>query len=442
MQDFIKLINDDASFIEQVYNSKLLSLYKKTKSKSKNNITEQKAFNQAKEIKVYKGIYFLFYSKRLQQEKHGYYTKVEILIKPHYYYNDNEHNANDFTALECIKTLKEISYLFNFQDYNLSVINNEFGVNLSSVICCKELIEYTYYHGRNIFSNVASLPYAKESRKIGLNGKPNNYKIIKFYNKGIQYPQHTDVNTLRFEVKSRESEYIKTLGVKFYDDLLKPRPYLKMKKTLLDEFDKILIIYAIDDVSNLTKKEQDLLKEFLNPIYWSKSLRRSRNVFNENKKKYFKLLDKTGFNIHTEIKKELINKLDFLTKGIETNSDKTKKVCTLETPQKTKKVCTLDTIYNSKLHTIDISETSKDVDVKKCLVTGVNISMQKEQSRLLSNTGLKFLEKHNNKKFVFLIRTLITGKPNRFEKDIYSKISKQIRNRYRYKSQQMQPTLF
>ncbi len=56
--------------------------------------------------------------------------------------------------------------------------------------------------------------------------------------------------------------------------------------------------------------------------------------------------------------------------------------------------------------------------------------MQKEASFLLSNTGLKHLEKNNPKAFKKLVEVLITGNENKFEKGIYNMLSKQIRNRY------------
>jgi hypothetical protein len=65
-----------------------------------------------------------------------------------------------------------------------------------------------------------------------------------------------------------------------------------------------------------------------------------------------------------------------------------------------------------------------------CLVTKVDISMQKRNSRLLSHRGLKHLEKINNNYFKRLKKILLTGEPNKYEKNIYSKIAKQIRNKY------------
>ena len=70
--------------------------------------------------------------------------------------------------------------------------------------------------------------------------------------------------------------------------------------------------------------------------------------------------------------------------------------------------------------------------------------MQKEDSFLLSNTGLKYLQQTDPAKFHFLKDHLLTGNPNQYERSIYSMISKQIRNRYNNNREkyQEQPTLF
>jgi hypothetical protein len=67
--------------------------------------------------------------------------------------------------------------------------------------------------------------------------------------------------------------------------------------------------------------------------------------------------------------------------------------------------------------------------LKECLLTGLDIAMQRADSKYLSNTGLKFLEINNLPTFLILKKSLLTGHVNKFEKDIYSKMSKQIRNR-------------
>tara|TARA_R110002110_G_scaffold199752_5_gene410528 strand:+ start:1784 stop:3370 length:1587 start_codon:yes stop_codon:yes gene_type:complete len=65
-----------------------------------------------------------------------------------------------------------------------------------------------------------------------------------------------------------------------------------------------------------------------------------------------------------------------------------------------------------------------------CPVTREDISMQKDGSYLLSNTGFKHLEKSHPIKFKILEKKLLTGHENKFETDLYSKLAKQIRNRH------------
>jgi len=70
-----------------------------------------------------------------------------------------------------------------------------------------------------------------------------------------------------------------------------------------------------------------------------------------------------------------------------------------------------------------------------CPITKLDISMQKGNSHLLSNTGLKLLKKNDPKKFEevkrrYLPRRGVSGFHTKFEDDEINHISKQIRNEY------------
>src|SRR6187551_2206626 len=55
--------------------------------------------------KSYNGINFLFFE-----------NKLEIHFKPHYYYNEGKHNANDFTVQNCINVISEFIKTFRIQE--------------------------------------------------------------------------------------------------------------------------------------------------------------------------------------------------------------------------------------------------------------------------------------------------------------------------------------
>src|SRR5690606_17544925 len=124
-----------------------------------------------------------------------------------------------------------------------------------------------------------------------------------------------------------------------------------------------------------------------------------------HKEKYFALLDKTGENVHTKLKTLISEKVEVL-----------KISADLPTPQQDKISADLP-VYIGEICTKDPERI--------CPVTLQPIHMQKEESFLLSNTGLKHLEETNPQQFEFLKETLLTGSENKFERNIYDKISKQ-----------------
>lgn len=301
MIDFLKILITDNTLITELYNNNLLddySMYQKLNSHIKSNHNER---TQARHTKTYKGILFCFYEH-----------KLEILFKPHYYYNDNIHNANDFNTSNCIKTLLEIRYIFNMPPEKLLIINIEFGINAISPIDCKDLISYTVYHNKNVFLNTNDqLRYSKISLKHG--SRNNNYKMIKFYAKGVQFPQHTNINTFRFEIKSKRSKYINGLSIYTYSDLLISENYNQLSQHILLEFNNVLILDINNNRKNLTTKESKKIEHYNNPINWDKALQKSRNTFNNQKKRYLNLLDKTENNIHRKLESIISKKLKQLT---------------------------------------------------------------------------------------------------------------------------------
>lgn len=272
----------------------------------------------SKETKIYNGILFCFYD-----------DKLEILVKPHYYFNDNLHNANDFKTTDCIKVVTEFLQTFEIIDYanELRIINIEFGINIIPPIDCKELITFISYHGKNEFRTDTNLPYSKKSYKENKNGTANQYKIIKAYHKGLQFPKYTDKNTFRFEVKSKQSKYINSLGIYSISDLLRIEVYQTISNELLKEWKEVLILSETKNYTNLTTKENNLLNKYLNPNNWYKIKQQHRNQFSKTKKRYFELLEKSGYNIHFEMRKIICEKLNFLTQkgAVSTSTQKIQK---------------------------------------------------------------------------------------------------------------------
>jgi len=406
--DYLKILSKNVQFADRLFNNPLLDKYVLTQKFNNKLDQESQTIKQATHIKACKEILFCFFTKNEM------FTKIEILIKPHYYFNDNLHNANDFTALNCIKVLTEIKDVFGFPAEELIILNIEFGINFISPINCTDLIAYSIYHERNEFINSSdNLRFSKISFKHHKEGKANKYKQIKFYAKGLQFPDYSGINTARFEVKSKVRRYIKSLGIYNYSDLLRLETYNTLARKIKEEFNKVLILDIDNNGQNLTIKEFLKLNEYRNSYKWVKALQGSRNLFNNYKTDYFKLLDKSGNNIHSKVLSVIENKLKELLKP-----------CAISTPQKELKSCAISDVYI-------IGNCTQNKN-KKCSITGIDLKHEKGDPKYIRTATILYLRKHNVEMYQNLCSVYIpnNGKKPKYECDTVSHLRKQIRNRY------------
>lgn len=296
MVDFLKILITDINLISDFYNNSLLTWF------SKNEKLSHFDFETiyCKETKIYKGILFCFYE-----------NKLEVLFRPHYYFNNNLHNANDFKVHDCINVLKEFINVFSIENpETFKIINIEYGINIISPIDVKTLITFLCYHGRNEFRNDEGLAFSKKAFRTNKNGTANTHKTIKAYAKGVQHTIYCHIDTFRLEIKSKKSAFINSLKIITLKDLLQPQVYNEMAKSILNEWDECLILGANKGSDKLTIRENNFLLKYQNPFYWYEIKQKHRNEFNKVKKRYFNLLDKSNTNIHTEVRKIIIEKLE------------------------------------------------------------------------------------------------------------------------------------
>ena len=382
MVDHLKILSLDVEFAQDLYDNPLLKVYSKNQ-KFSNKLDKENGSIKSTFIKSYKEILFCFFTKD------EVFTKLEILIKPHYYFNDNLHNANDFSALDSIKTLTEIKNIFNFPADELIILNIEFGLNAISPIDSKDLILCALYHDKNEFINSSdSLKFSKISFKHHKDGTANKYKQIKFYAKGLQFPDFAHINTFRFEVKSKERKYIKTLGIYTYADLLKLETYDKLAEVLKLEFNKVLILDIDNKGQNLTSKERLKLNVYQNTITWAKSLQGGRNLFNKYKVDYLKLLDKTKNNIHIKLNFIIDKKLKQLLKR-----------SAVSTTLKEEKKGAVSDVYI-------IGNCTQKI-IRKCIITGVDLWLEKVDAKYIRTSTLRHLRKYDKNKFIEVCSLLL-----------------------------------
>ncbi len=279
MIDYTKIWVLDKTYINEVFSNALLKKHKIINS-------YQDKYNKVNYIKTHKGVKFKF------NISDGEITRLEILIKPHYYYNNNLHNGNVFSYKKCIKVYKELKKTFKIPS-NALVINIEYGLNLIVLGYSYDIVNaFAFYERKSFYSSNEDLPYCKVASKIDKKGKSSLYKQFKVYWK-------YEFDVLRIELRSKKSKFINNrLSIKYYDDLLKMHVYGNFAETLIEEFKKVLLLDLKNDMSNLSENEKNKFEKYLNPNTWNEYLNKSRNVFTNHKKAYFKLLEKTENNIY------------------------------------------------------------------------------------------------------------------------------------------------
>lgn len=239
------------------------------------------------------------------------YGYVDILISPHYHKNNYQHNGDDFTPLECIKSLIEILDYLGIEEKEkkeLQVVNIEFGLNIIPCSDARLIFDGLLFYKRSKFS----IKYDDiETFKIS---DATKHKEIKVYLKGLQfldYPAYNiHKNTLRFEVRSKKREFIKTLGIYTVCDLLKIETYESLFKDLLSEWDLVLLVNQQYDKSQIKEKDLVFMDDCNSLEYWIDLMTsKHRNTFLKTKTKYYRIMTVKN-NLHTEIKAKIIDKIN------------------------------------------------------------------------------------------------------------------------------------
>ena len=365
----------------------------------------------------------------LNRAQVAHYGNMEFVVKNGYvkikgsYHKHAQGGENfmDFTFRDIQDEIEKLAYTFQFDPKEAHYNFIEIGVNIEVSHEPTSLIKNFLLYRNKEFEN---LPV--QGKGFGRQCVLQQI-IIKVYNKSLscELPYHL----LRFEVKVKRMEFLKQYGIDglTMDDLNSPDVYHKLKKMLLDVFDRIILFNPDTDMDSIqNQKDRELVLQGRYPEYW-KELPRQRK--SEQIKRFTEL---TGTN---NLKKELAQLI----------SDKWNKLLNpdkLTTFQAVSQNSIADklTTFN-RVQIIQPNEVSGQINTtingyyRECPVTRISIEMQKVGSRLLSNTGLKWLRDNDPLTYDLLKRRFLprrgySGIHTQFEKNEISHISKQIRNEY------------
>lgn len=312
------------------------------------------------------GIKFrLQFRKVFSKRKFIGYKHVEIIFAPHYHYNAYKHNGNDFNPINCIKAIQDILDELEFlkSEYaDLKVVNIEFGFNLILNIYFGLIIDGLLFHKKtNFYKKLKYLPYYLITDSTA-------HKQIKVYAKGLQCHEklnafEVDKNTLRIEVKSKQSKYINKLDIYTAKDLLNLRKYDRLMDEVLKEWDSILLLNLNPDFDNMKKDEVEFIQNANKKSYWQDLLAENvnRNKFGRHKAKYYKIL-KGENNLHQQIKNKIIDNIEQFKSDANSTIELQKETSTKvfsTTKLKTKKTINLE--YAPLNKTIDANKRIKEM---------------------------------------------------------------------------------
>ena len=302
---------------------------------------------QPKRIAVYKGLVFQYY---LNSER------MFISGSLHAYYNHGNHNHNDFGLNAFSEVLDELKTTFGILPHHINITQLEWGVNIKPPIYPNIIIDHSLFHKWQRFENRIDNKAGKYHQAV------HTDYIIKLYNKGLQFGTVEEI--LRFERKQLNYlKFSKSIGIgQTLQDLI-DSDFKSLKTILLSNWNEILFF---DPLMLTEDKKVFKYRDVLTWEYYSTKSRKTRNKHFNNLRKLNK---EFGGDIQSEVSQIITDKLIELNKDVVTFS-----------------------FFSYISNSLPPNQAQLN---KLCLLTNIDISMQKEDSFLLSHTGLKYYLSNN-----------------------------------------------
>lgn len=284
-------------------------------------------------------------------------------------------NGNQFTIDNIIDIRKHLEILFDCDSSQMIFQNIEFGVNTKPEFNPHLYLKGLLYHRNKLFEYRYNGNYAQAQHQRW---------IFKLYNKSFHYKMNHHV--LRVELKITKMEELKNFGIKTFKDINTDKLH-KAELLLLKRFDEIMHYDYTIDKTILSKSKIESLNNYSNPRFWIVDLKPIHR--NRPKTRLKEITENYSEKIHNQIRTDIIKKCVIINRLTQTVT------------------CVINNHSTIRLNTTQLmlekgnKNHFKKVDSKKrfCKRTGLDISMQKDKSNLLSHTGLRYY--HETEKIVF-----------------------------------------
>lgn len=209
-----------------------------------------------KQTAKYNGLTFIIYSS----------NRVEIQGSFHQYWNQGQHNYNDFTLEDVANVINELEALFNIPINTSRIEHLEFGLNISL-----PFNPNTFINNLIAYKTKAFHPMKTYGAGNGMFVELTQY-ILKIYNKSLQY--NVPDNILRYEKKVRKMENIIKAPV-YLSTLVDPKFVEICLSQLLASFEDLIITESID-ITLMTNSEKKTYDICTNPRRWQEMTAKQR----------------------------------------------------------------------------------------------------------------------------------------------------------------------
>ena len=392
-------------------------------------------------------------------------THIELRGSIHTFYNNGKHNYDKFNMSKIKVAIYELANQHGIVTNLARLTNLEIGINLILDFNPNLFLNSIIRHRGKKFN-------FREGKNMCYLECIHGQFIIKIYNKGLQYSLNKYV--LRVEIKYIKMEKPNSFGIKYLSDIIDEHKLKKLSNELLRVFDEILIGDMSVTPKGLNSRDELLYANGHNANYWDEILPRSKNfefegadkaykrelrAYERKQTRFKKLLVRTGANYRKcKVRKLMEQEIERL---LEPNSQeqnaklnrgkltkdilKNRKSVLRELHKKTWEIDHIESDTNKNLREINNNQKTWEIDpllysVKNphtgnrskrfCVRTGLDISMQKSNSRFLCTEAIKFYKKYYPEIWEQLLQRLSPRWHDSPEEIKIQEIHHSIRNEY------------
>lgn len=234
------------------------------------------------QVAKYKGLKFFI----TQSKKYNNIQYCSIRGSLHKYFNNGNHNANDFTFENLQSVLNDLSKNFQIDPKKAVLRNVEFGVNILTPITAKALLKNLVAYGKYTFGTLKI-----EGINVGKSIDKQQTKI-KVYDKGKQNKKPLE-NLVRIEMLVRKMTFLKSYGIHTLSDLQDCNKVNPLGRLLVEFWNEVIYYDKKVTWKHLSEFERKKILYYATPRNWEDFSRVQRM----RAKKHFKsIMQQCGVN--------------------------------------------------------------------------------------------------------------------------------------------------